>query len=95
MQAAPTTLLGKIDELRMEVGRLRACLCEAETLADHDPLTPLLDRRAFVRELGRVIAFIQGYGGPASLIYFDLDGFKAVNNRFGHAAMRPATWSGG
>jgi diguanylate cyclase (GGDEF)-like protein len=86
VQAALTTLLGEIDELRKEVGRLKARLAEAEALADRDALTPLLNRRAFVRELGRVIAFIQRYGGPASLIYFDLDGFKAVNDRFGHAA---------
>jgi diguanylate cyclase (GGDEF)-like protein len=86
VQAALTTLLGEIDELRKEVGRLKARLAEAETLADQDALTPLLNRRAFVRELGRVLAFIQRYGGPASLIYFDLDGFKAVNDRFGHAA---------
>ena len=81
-----TTLLGEIDELRKEVGRLKTRLMEAEALADRDALTPLLNRRAFVRELGRVLAFIQRYGGPASLIYFDLDGFKAVNDRFGHAA---------
>jgi diguanylate cyclase (GGDEF)-like protein len=86
VQAALTTLLGEIDELRKEVGRLKARLAQAEGLADKDALTPLLNRRAFVRELGRVIAFIQRYGGPASLIYFDLDGFKAVNDRFGHAA---------
>jgi diguanylate cyclase (GGDEF)-like protein len=86
VQAALTTLLGEIDELRKEVGRLKARLAEAEVLADQDALTPLLNRRAFVRELGRAIAFIQRYGGPASLIYFDLDGFKAVNDRFGHAA---------
>jgi diguanylate cyclase (GGDEF)-like protein len=86
VQAALTTLLGEIDEMRKEVGRLKARLVEAEGLADRDALTPLLNRRAFVRELARVIAFIQRYGGPASLIYFDLDGFKAVNDRFGHAA---------
>ncbi len=86
VQAALTTLLAEIDELRKEVGRLKTRLSEAEALADQDALTPLLNRRAFVRELGRVIAFIQRYGGPASLIYFDLDGFKAVNDRFGHAA---------
>jgi diguanylate cyclase (GGDEF)-like protein len=86
VQAALTTLLAEIDELRKEVGRLKTRLHEAEALADKDALTPLLNRRAFVRELGRVIAFIQRYGGPASLIYFDLDGFKAVNDRFGHAA---------
>ena len=86
VQAALTTLLAEIDELRGEVGRLKARLNEAEDLADQDPLTPLLNRRAFVRELRRVLTFAQRYGGPASLIYFDLDGFKAVNDRFGHAA---------
>jgi diguanylate cyclase (GGDEF)-like protein len=86
VQAALVTLLGEIDELRQEVGRLKARLTEAEGLADEDVLTPLLNRRAFVRELRRVLAFTQRYGGPASLIYFDLDGFKAVNDRFGHAA---------
>jgi len=86
VQAALVTLLGEIDELRQEVGRLKARLAEAEGLADEDVLTPLLNRRAFVRELRRVLAFTQRYGGPASLIYFDLDGFKAVNDRFGHAA---------
>lgn len=86
VQAALVALLGEIDELRKEVGRLKSRLNEAETLADKDALTPLLNRRAFVRELARVIAFIQRYGGPASLIYFDLDGLKAVNDRFGHAA---------
>jgi diguanylate cyclase (GGDEF)-like protein len=86
VQAALTTLLGEIDELRQEVGRLKARLVEAESLADEDVLTPLLNRRAFVRELRRVLAFTQRYGGPASLVYFDLDGLKAVNDRFGHAA---------
>jgi diguanylate cyclase (GGDEF)-like protein len=86
VQSALVTLLGEIDELRQEVGRLKARLSEAEGLADQDVLTPLLNRRAFIRELNRVIAFAHRYGGPASLIYFDLDGFKAVNDRFGHAA---------
>lgn len=85
VQAALTTLLSEIDELRQEVGRLKARLTEAEGLADEDALTPLLNRRAFMRELQRSATFAKRYGGPASLIYFDLDGFKAVNDRFGHA----------
>jgi diguanylate cyclase (GGDEF)-like protein len=86
VQAAVQTLLGEIDDLRGEVGRLKAKLVETEGLADRDALTPLLNRRAFLREVGRIRTFAQRYGAPASLVYFDLDGFKAVNDRYGHAA---------
>lgn len=84
--AAIQTLLGEVDDLRGEVARLKARLAEVEGLADRDPLTPLLNRRAFLRELNRVRTFGQRYGAPASLVFFDLDGFKSVNDRFGHAA---------
>ena len=86
VRAALAALLGEIDELRTEVGRLKARLHEAEDLADRDALTPALNRRAFMRELKRVATFARRYGSAASLIYFDLDGFKAVNDRYGHAA---------
>ncbi len=86
VQQAVKTLLTEIDDLRAEVSRLKTRLAEAEELADRDALTPVLNRRAFVRELGRIRTFAQRYGSPASLVYFDLDGFKSVNDRFGHAA---------
>jgi diguanylate cyclase (GGDEF)-like protein len=86
VQGAVKTLLTEIDDLRSEVARLKTKLSEVEDLADRDPLTPLLNRRAFVRELSRIRTFSQRYGSPASVVYFDLDGFKSVNDRFGHAA---------
>ena len=46
----------------------------------------MLNRRAFLRELHRAAAFCARYAAPAALVYFDLDGFKAVNDRYGHAA---------
>jgi diguanylate cyclase (GGDEF)-like protein len=49
-------------------------------------LLPLLNRRAFVRELTRYIAFSGRYNTPASLIYFDLNRFKEINDTNGHAA---------
>ena len=76
----------EVAELRAEVARLTAKLAEAEGLADRDALTPLLNRRAFMRELVRAQAFAERYAASASLIYFDLDGLKAINDRFGHAA---------
>lgn len=86
VQGAIQTLLTEVDGLRSEVGRLKARLAEVEGLADRDALTPLLNRRALLRELSRVRTFARRYGSQASLVYFDLDGLKAVNDRFGHAA---------
>jgi diguanylate cyclase (GGDEF)-like protein len=86
VSAAVQGLLGEIDDLRGEVGRLKARLAEVEDLADRDALTPLLNRRALLRELGRIRTFAQRYGSPASLVYFDLDDLKGVNDRLGHAA---------
>ncbi|HKR89164.1 MAG TPA: GGDEF domain-containing protein [Phenylobacterium sp.] len=73
-------------ELRAELAALRVRLAEAEGLADRDALTPLFNRRALMRELARTLAAAERYGGSASLVYFDLDGLKAINDRFGHAA---------
>jgi diguanylate cyclase (GGDEF)-like protein len=86
VQQAIETLLSELDALRNEVNQLKGRLARAEDLADRDALTPLLNRRAFVRELGRISAMGDRYGTPASLVYFDLDGFKAINDREGHAA---------
>ena len=83
---AIVTLMGEVDNLRRELTATMARLDEAEKNADQDHLVaPLLNRRAFVRELTRYIAFAGRYGTPASLIYFDLNGFKAINDSNGHA----------
>ena len=71
---------------REQVALLKAQLAEAERLADRDVLTPLLNRRAFLREVQRAIAIARRYKSPASVIYFDLNGFKGINDRYGHAA---------
>ncbi|HEY4124616.1 MAG TPA: GGDEF domain-containing protein [Rhizomicrobium sp.] len=79
------TLMGEVDSLRRELQQTKVRLEEVEKTADQDHLLPLLNRRAFVRELTRYIAYSDRYGTPASLIYFDLDGFKAINDTHGHA----------
>jgi len=54
-------------------------------LADRDPLTKLLNRRAFVRHLEDAAGRARVSGRPLSLLYCDLDGFKTVNDTRGHA----------
>jgi diguanylate cyclase (GGDEF)-like protein len=85
-RAALMAARAEADALRAELARLQRRLDEVELLADRDPLTPVLNRRAFTREMARTIAFCERYEAPASLAFFDLDGFKAVNDQFGHAA---------
>ncbi len=52
----------------------------------HDPLTGLLNRRAFDELLATSCAQAQRYGWSFALVLLDVDGFKKVNDRLGHAA---------
>jgi diguanylate cyclase (GGDEF)-like protein len=54
--------------------------------AQIDPLTDILNRRGLERELKRSLAHVKRYGASAALVSLDLDGFKRVNDRHGHAA---------
>jgi diguanylate cyclase (GGDEF)-like protein len=72
--------------LRAEVARLERRLAEVERLADRDPMLPLLNRRAFVRELTRALAVARRYGDQSALLYVDMDGLKRLNDAYGHAA---------
>ena len=59
---------------------------ELEASADTDPLTGVFNRRGFDRELKRSLAYVKRYWTRAALICVDLDSFKPVNDRHGHAA---------
>jgi len=88
---------GRVTELRHDLAdenrRLRATLDamqarveELEKLADCDTLTPLPNRRAFLREVERVLRHIERYATPAALLYVDVNSLKSINDRFGHGA---------
>ncbi len=79
-------LMQEVDSLRRELTQTKARLDEIEKTADQDQLLPILNRRAFVRELARHIAITGRYNTPASLIYFDMNFLKKVNDEHGHAA---------
>ncbi len=57
---------------------------EIYNLANLDPLTGLFNRRLFFAEAERVLALAERHGHPFTLLYLDLDGFKAVNDSSGH-----------
>ena len=73
-------------QLSAELEQLRTKVLELEQMADSDPLVPLYNRRAFMRELSRAQTVRARYNIASSIIYFDLDQFKAVNDQFGHSA---------
>ena len=55
-------------------------------MADHDPLTGLLNRRRFEDEVDRQVAHSQRYGGGGAVLMLDLDHFKYTNDSLGHRA---------
>jgi len=54
--------------------------------ASHDPLTGLLNRRSYELFLDQAVSRARRYGWPFALVLVDLDDFKVVNDRYGHAA---------
>jgi len=58
---------------------------QLKRLADTDPLTGLANRRRFLEVARHDIKLARRYGNCITLIFFDLDHFKSVNDRFGHA----------
>lgn len=59
---------------------------EMEHLACTDELTGAYNRRGFEQEFRRVLAATNRYSETGVLIYVDLDGFKPINDTYGHAA---------
>lgn len=57
-----------------------------ERLGTRDALTGIANRRALAAELEHAIRHARRYGDGVSVLYLDLDGFKAVNDLHGHAA---------
>ena len=79
-------LMAEVDRMRQEVEAQRARIAYLERLADQDSLTPLVNRRAFIREMSRLVSYSERYRTPSSVVYFDLNGFKSINDTYGHAA---------
>lgn len=86
VRAAIDMLMNEVQNLRQELRQAQQRVGYLEKLADEDTLVPIANRRAFVRELTRMVAYAERYGTQSSVLYFDLNDFKKVNDKFGHAA---------
>lgn len=82
--ALDSDLVNENESLSTEVARLRLRVLELERAADTDPLVPVYNRRAFMREVARAQTVMARYDMLSSIVFFDLNGFKSINDRFGH-----------
>src|SRR5258705_2200745 len=57
-----------------------------KTAASMDPLTGMFNRRGFAEATSRVIEREATAGRPVTVLIFDIDHFKSINDRFGHPA---------
>jgi diguanylate cyclase (GGDEF)-like protein len=86
VRAALRQLIDEVLGLRRQLASAQSRIAELERLADEDWLAPIRNRRAFLRDLARALADVERYGTSCGLLYFDVDGLKAINDRFGHEA---------
>ncbi|MCB1472331.1 MAG: GGDEF domain-containing protein [Rhodobiaceae bacterium] len=75
-----------IGDLRRQLDAARRRIAALEACANEDALLGILNRRGIEAELERAIAFSERYRIVASVIFIDLDEFKAVNDEHGHSA---------
>ncbi len=72
-------------EILSQLGELQSSRAALDHLAQHDPMTGLPNRRCFFERLERAIANARRSGKPLAVLFVDLDHFKQINDRFGHA----------
>jgi diguanylate cyclase (GGDEF)-like protein len=66
--------------------KLKVALDKEKTLSRTDSLTKILNRRAFTESAETEIYRARRYKHPFTIVFMDLDNFKAVNDTFGHSA---------
>jgi diguanylate cyclase (GGDEF)-like protein len=80
----PPLGLAEADEVGRALARASGMIASAEHRAQHDSLTGLANRGLFVETAERHIELCRREGSQLSVLFIDLDGFKRVNDRYGH-----------
>ena len=83
--AVATLRANTLEKVRLE-GERRQLFDELTLMSTTDYLTGLWNRRAFADAAGAQLANAKRHAAPYALVMLDLDHFKSVNDRFGHAA---------
>ena len=76
----------EVHQLKTTTEALRLANEQLRILALHDPLTGLANRNSFNDQLDAALTRAARSHDPVALLFIDLDGFKRVNDEFGHAA---------
>jgi diguanylate cyclase (GGDEF)-like protein len=76
----------RTDALQKELAERQRLETRLRTLAEHDPLTGLMNRAALTEALRRSLALAARQKWSVAVVFIDLDKFKAVNDTLGHAA---------
>ncbi len=74
-----------VNKLQLTTEEVQNKNLELEFLAGHDPMTLLLNRRALNREFDQIFSKAQKQETELSCVMCDIDHFKSVNDRYGHA----------
>lgn len=85
VQERTQDLMSANETLSAEIGEREAAEARAQSLARHDPLTGLANRRHFLEELERRLALVGQEDCAFALMFVDLDRFKPINDVHGHA----------
>jgi diguanylate cyclase (GGDEF)-like protein len=85
VQQRTQDLVSANETLSAEISEREAAEARAQSLARHDPLTGLANRRHFLEELDRRLSLVVHEENAFALMFVDLDRFKPINDVHGHA----------
>ena len=73
-----------LSTVALDISRRKDAERKLRRMATHDPLTGLLNRRGIDQRLNQKLKEARRYGRPLSVVLFDIDHFKDVNDTYGH-----------